>query len=107
MRIVDIIDLLKDENKKLFNKAFNIWCNLIYEKDAVYTEELVTVFIKDTSLDSCCTDIFIDEEEITVKNTKWFLMYLEGDKQSNYKLTMYYAEMLNNFIKEYGTDRIN
>ena len=107
MKIIDIINKLNTQSKELFDKAFNIWCNFIYEKDAVYTEELVTLFIKDTSLDSCCTDIFIDEKKITVKNTKWFLIYLEGDKQSNCILTMYYAEMLNNFIKEYGANRIN
>lgn len=76
MKIVDIINLLKDKDKELFHKAFNIWCNFIYEKDAVYTEQLVTVFMNDTSNKGIYIDDVEDEEFISIRDSrKYYLIY--------------------------------
>ena len=102
MKIIDIVNLLKDEGKELFHKAFNIWCNFIYEKDAVYTEELVTVFMNDIFKN---VYILAPIHNTVIKDADGYFLIRAVDEVSY--MSEYTEDKLIIFIKEYGTNRIN
>lgn len=106
IQLIDIINNLIDKDKELFNKAFNIWCNIIYNKDAVYTEELVTVFMIDTIYYNIDSNVYVNKElaDYAIKDdANMYLVYL-SEIYNRYMLTLYYNDILEEFIKEYGTN---
>lgn len=100
MKIVDIINLLIGEDKNLFNKAFNIWCNIIYNKDAVYTEELVTAFMNDIF-----NKVFVKDpiDDTVIKDMDGYFLTRACEDNKSY-MSNYTGIKLQGFIKEYGTN---
>ena len=95
MSITEIVNnLYITEDKELFFKAFNIWCNILYGKYRI-SDELLEVFIKDITE----TDIiYICEQNTVIVESNDFKSVV-----INYanRTTSFFDSKLNVFINEY------
>jgi len=104
MTLIEIIDKLQPNANRLFNKAFKLWCNIVYEKDEVYTEELVSLFMKEIFGEIIIEDIH--NMPIIYQDNRNFILFKFQIK--NYTYMYIHAEnILERFITKYEINRIS
>lgn len=93
MQLTEIVNNLHiTEDKKLFFKAYKLWCNILYNKYGI-SDELLEVFIKDiTEADK----VFIHEDTVIAEGNDFRTVVINSCNRT----ATSFDGILNKFINE-------